>query len=412
MNKEIVICNPPVGFTTNNKTHIGHLFFHTILDTTARFKASFMNRKVSFPARAYNLYGLPSQRYMEDNKYTPDEYRSKVKEIIDEDWKVRNINLINNDLIFDDSPEVRKYIPTLFQKLSDKKALIVNNDEIFLDFSKINFEDLSHRIKSTRIFPERVKEMLLFHLKNNTTTPYKISSTRWFTPDSHIEGIKVSPTFVVSTFWDAYFPNADFILACSFNLVLKSALLRIVTHYLAFGDIGISELIVFPKIIGDVPKRIPLDTISNHALWKDLLRFSFLFSYTSKREKVLNDIASHKGSISFAKDMLNLYEKRIESSDLKIEETREYQKYLESMDTHEYRTAISSIRGLIKIMRNKKGTSNHNIAILLKMVSPIMPFFSDKLQNVLTSNEKLKDSEISVAKIDEYLSVIQGNVET
>lgn len=408
MSKQIVICNPPVGFTSNSKTHIGHLFFHTILDATARFRLTFLRENVYMPARAYNLYGLPSQKFMEEHGYTVETYKNAVNKIIEEDWKIRDINLSNADLIFDDSDKVRAYIPELFKKLEEKEALTIINNEIFLTFTNINFEDLSEKINNAKVFPERVKEILIFHLKNNTAVPYKISSTRWFTPDSHIEGIKASPNFVVSNFWDAYFPDSDFILSCSFNLVLKSALLRILTHYLAYGNIGITELIVYPKILGDLPKQIPLNKISDHGLWKDLLRFAFLFTYTSKREKVINDIDSHKGAISFVKDVLDLLERPSGSSSLNVEQTREYQKYLHNMEMHEYRTAISQIRGILKIMKKEQSVSSNNREVLLKMIGPIMPFFSKRLQDTKDTSQPVNALEVSRDLTDEYLSVIQS----
>lgn len=54
---------------------------------------------VYMPARAYNLYGLPSQKFMEEHGYTVETYKNAVNKIIEEDWKIRDINLSNADLI-------------------------------------------------------------------------------------------------------------------------------------------------------------------------------------------------------------------------------------------------------------------------------------------------------------------------
>ena len=68
--KSLIICNPPITFATNLKTHYGHLFYSTILDVSARFRKNFLKERVYFPSRTYNICGKPSEKLMKEKRLT------------------------------------------------------------------------------------------------------------------------------------------------------------------------------------------------------------------------------------------------------------------------------------------------------------------------------------------------------
>jgi len=398
--KSILICNPPINFLTNMNTHIGHLFYSTILDVSARFREKFEGKKVNFPARSYNLYGKPTERYLSEHNITLDQFKDFFYKHIENDWIFRNLNLKNNEIIIDDNEKVKSSLQETFKTLYAKGFLIIKDEEIFLDLTKLNKEEFIKGLDNINITPLKVKKDIIFLIKNNCNKPLKISRDRDYSIPSNLTNEKIAPFYIVTNFWDGYYPQSDYVLACSFNLILRSAVLRMIVKHLEKNDLGLSEIIVYPKLLGEDTKKWNIKEISKLKYAKDILRLAMMYSYTHKRHKLNATNESQKFSIKIVKKLLKVnsrIDKSTNSYQLKIPNN-----YAKDMRHFKYLNIIQELWDVTRHLGTQEKVDEKSFHKLLDLYYPFIPEIS---QNIKDCKNLDKMSE----EIYEYKSLILGD---
>ena len=396
---EILICNPPINFLTNMHTHIGHLFYSTILDVSARFREAFENKKVDFPTRSYNLFGKPTEKYLLENNINLFEFKEFFLSHIEKDFLIRNLNLINEEVVIDDDEKVKNALQKSFKILNEKNYLIIKDNEIFLDLSKLDKNKLIDKLEKIKITPEKVRNDIKYLIINNCNKPLKISRERSFSIDSKITKEKIAPFYIVTNFWDGYFSHNNYVLACSFNLILRSAVLRMVTKYMENNEIGLSEIIVYPKLLGEDVKKWDIKKISDLYYAKDLLRLAMMYSYTQKRNKLNATNDSQKFAIKIVRRLLSMRKKVMRISlanDRNISHS-----YIHYMQNFKYLNAIQELWIETTELDKNKQFSQKEFDKLLDKYYPFIPILTKNIK----AHQNIKAIEEEISK---YKSLILG----
>ena len=380
-------------------THIGHLFYSTILDVSARFREAFENKKVDFPTRSYNLFGKPTEKYLLENNINLFEFKEFFLSHIEKDFLIRNLNLINEEVVIDDDEKVKNALQKSFKILNEKNYLIIKDNEIFLDLSKLDKNKLIDKLEKIKITPEKVRNDIKYLIINNCNKPLKISRERSFSIDSKITKEKIAPFYIVTNFWDGYFSHNNYVLACSFNLILRSAVLRMVTKYMENNEIGLSEIIVYPKLLGEDVKKWDIKKISDLYYAKDLLRLAMMYSYTQKRNKLNATNDSQKFAIKIVRRLLSMRKKVMRISlanDRNISHS-----YIHYMQNFKYLNAIQELWIETTELDKNKQFSQKEFDKLLDKYYPFIPILTKNIK----AHQNIKAIEEEISK---YKSLILG----
>tara|TARA_Y100000310_G_C20616762_1_gene781053 strand:- start:290 stop:1537 length:1248 start_codon:yes stop_codon:yes gene_type:complete len=396
-----VICNPPITFVTNSKTHYGHLFYHTIFDVSLRFRRKFLKENAYFPSRVYNLYGKPSEKFMDKNRLTLFQFRRYFRELLAQDWKVRDINLSNKDIVVDQNRIVENKMKQLLKILWNKGKIIKKKDQLYLNLDSIKYTDFKNKIEQINIFPECYRKIILNQLKIKKNI-LRITRNRDYAPSTGLFSKPTAPFFVVSNFWDAYFPKSKFILVCTPNLVIKVALFRMQVHYLAYGKLGLEEIIVFPKLIHYSLDDNLIERLSESQICKDILRLSFSNNFSLKKSKTRSVDETCKFGLAFVNKLfsimgrVNWLEK--ESNKLKLTG------YINLMKKYKYKQVLNVLMNKMNlILDSKKEITKKTFLEILECSSPFVPHIYEKIKK---SKDKVSSSKILM----EELKVLEVNI--
>lgn len=367
---ETVICNPPINLVNNQKTHIGHLFYTTLLDVSYRYKKDLMGQSIYFPGRSYNLYGKPSERYIKDRNISMPEFESDVESILQKDLDIRDINISNMDLIVDDSEEVERFMCSLLSTLNENGYVRISGSSLYLMLDQIDEEGFFQEFNSVAIYPSRVRNKLI-RLFKDRRNELLITRDREYAPRCDLVQDRVAPFLVVSLFWGGYYPKSSFVLPSSFNLVLRSVLLRMLVDYLAYGRILVKEVFIYPKVIGEDLRDWNIERLSLCSTHKDMLRFTLCSSYSSKSEMVEASLDNLKFAVTFFKRLIRIGKKckKLEY----LSEGLQDEDYKLMIESYEYRKVVHHIWN--KMLSIEPDTcSSADACEVLRMAYPVVPY--------------------------------------
>ncbi len=386
--KQRIIANPPIGIYTNPTTHIGHAFFLSLLDTIVRYKREFKNEKVIFPGRSYNFYGKRGDKMVSEETSDSELYNILNKrnlEIIKQDKNRLKLNLSSLDILVDNEQVIVEGVTRDLIKLYKKGYVYKEGNTLFLDCPKISKDfNLKSYLDKITFHPTRIQLELERLIERNMDLIPITKSTR-YSPKNPIGGDNIGPLFVLSNMWNHKYKDSLFTMAGSNGVLSKYIFLRFLSHIVLYGDPGMNELIIWPKIIpeGGV-ESWNLDELVKDNYHGDMIRHAVLSAYSKKKQKLELSKSNWEGARNFVYLLVNL-RKPLKGSFNNDEFNYEY--YKKQMDSLNYQKVLVRIeRNLREISREINSrrdsgrwgeSSRSNLASrymsLVKMCEPFVP---------------------------------------
>jgi len=343
--------------------HIGHAFYHVVLDVYYRFLSKFTDNSVIFPAYSLNFYGKKGDFLIDASlgeTETKEKIDSHAKNYIARNRLRDELNLGSSDLLTDNSPQSIDSATRTFIGLKERGFLVQETGKWFLDVPKIAREyNLVSALDSVSFYPERTRSELERLLLNQVNNPVEITRDTAYSVKNPIGGKNLGPLFVLATLWEGNYGDADYTFATSESAFTKYVLFRMLIRLAIIGNPGMKEVLVYNKI---EPKEgfeeWSVPKLTTNPYEADMLRYSLISSHSLNKQIVNLDKRVLQGGRNFVYLVGNLrkFFRDMEGvSDGEVDGD-----YLTEMKAFKFNKVLSRLEGEARLLSRKINSSRDN----------------------------------------------------
>ena len=291
------IANPPVGIYRGDLP-ISYAYINVLNDIHARHlqKQGF---KVNCPLYSFNSLGKRAESLGLDG--TIEGLRDYYQR-----WRSRcnlrhRLGLIFEGEIADCSEQSIFHAQNVLVELSERGFVEKRGDETYLDITRIKSRFPCEKLaESIEFYPQRARTEFL-RMVRESGSPIRVSKDRVYSARNPLGGSSISPIFVVSNMWDAYFKDGVDCISCSEKELARYILLRF------YSRVPLSEVLPMKKVF--VPNLIQpeggydswdVSDCTRDEVSSDALRYAISKSLSQNKQSMIMKKALFK-------EELNLY---------------------------------------------------------------------------------------------------------
>lgn len=291
----MVIANPPLN-PYKGDFHLGHAFYHVVLDIFSRFSTYYLGESLYCPKFSLNVNGKGADRLIDINS----SIETYVQEFIYKANKVQ-INLSFNEVLRDDSIINRRRAKIGFEKIYENDYLIIDGDNAYLNWNKIrNSKVFLQKFHDLEFIPTNSKKKFQNIIENS---PDKILINRSTKYTSISMGLNLGPLFVATFLYDNF--NTIKLLPLSYNVLAKYGCLLLAKNFILYDDFRIQSVLIFNRVIIPNDENRWSKHIKNE-IDGDGFRYFCAKSFSKKRQKIHGNISLIKSGKTIVLKILSL----------------------------------------------------------------------------------------------------------
>jgi hypothetical protein len=386
-----VIANPPCGIYKGDLP-LGYAYYQTLLDIHSRFMKDFKGKEVSCHKYSLNALGKRAENLGLDGTIVGlDNY---VRTWIEKGTLRDRMNFSFSGNLFDTSQESINQAEKVFRRLHERGYLLRKGESFFLDAKKVGRDfDLRGIVQKINFFSRRSEKEFL-RVIDGLEDPIRITKRRIYSIPNPFGGEEISPIFVISNLWEAYFDQEIDLMITSEKELTRYLMLRFLSQVPISNRLPAKSIFVYNYIEPeDGFDSWDMKELTEDGVSSDSLRYSFAKSCSLSEQKTTLKRSLLKGGrklVYLTGNLKKLFLK--EGLRFKGFTSAENESYFKGMESFRFSLVLENLEKKLREISRDVDTSRNNgvfssrkaelfdkYLMLVRELRPFCPFICEKV---------------------------------